>query len=89
MVSAPAAITRSLRRLLASSSGSGGAAACAAAAAPSNARGFAVAAGAAAQLRGPLLEIREYTLHPAGIKEYLQLTAANAELRRRLLPFAG
>lgn len=39
--------------------------------------------------KGPLLEIREYWLHPAGVKDFLKLTAATAPLRRGLLPFLG
>jgi hypothetical protein len=46
-------------------------------------------AGAAVPRAGSLLEIREYTLHPAGVKDYLALTAQTAELRGRLLPFLG
>lgn len=38
---------------------------------------------------GSLLEIREYTLHPSGIKDYLKLTAEHAKLRSSLLPFKG
>ncbi|KAF8071348.1 NIPSNAP3A [Scenedesmus sp. PABB004] len=46
--------------------------------------GFATAAA------GPgLLEIREYTLHPAGFKAFMALAAEAAELRGRLLPFLG
>jgi len=58
-------------------------------------RGLATAANAsaattaAAPRRGSLFEIREYTLHPSGIKDYLQLTAEHAELRSQLLPFLG
>lgn len=36
-----------------------------------------------------ILEIREYTLHPAGSKAFMQLAAENAQLRGQLLPFLG
>eukprot|EP00775_Hariotina_reticulata_P015155 gene15155-biopygen1975 len=36
-----------------------------------------------------ILEIREYTLHPAGSKPFMQLAAENAQLRKQLLPFLG
>lgn len=36
-----------------------------------------------------LLEIREYTLHPAGMGEFLKLAADTAQLRAKLLPFLG
>jgi hypothetical protein len=38
---------------------------------------------------GSLLEVREYTLAPSGMKEYLRITAEHAELRAHLLPFLG
>ncbi|GBF99804.1 hypothetical protein Rsub_12557 [Raphidocelis subcapitata] len=47
------------------------------------------AAAAPAAPSGSVLEVREYTLHPAGMKAYLKLTAEHAELRRSLLPFLG
>lgn len=55
-------------------------------------RGVATSAGttgAAVPRRGSLLEVREYTLAPAGMKDYLAMTAEHAELRSRLLPFLG
>lgn len=39
--------------------------------------------------KGPLLEIREYWLHPAGVKPFLALSAETAGLRRSLLPLVG
>ena len=52
------------------------------------ARGFASGSGAMPRT-GSLLEVREYTLAPGGIKDYLKLTAEHAHLRRSLLPFLG
>jgi hypothetical protein len=36
-----------------------------------------------------VLEIREYTLHPTGSKQFMKLAAENAALRSKLLPFLG
>jgi hypothetical protein len=36
-----------------------------------------------------ILEIREYTLHPTGSKQFMQLAAETAALRSKLLPFLG
>lgn len=36
-----------------------------------------------------ILEIREYTLHPVGAKQFMQVAADNAALRKQLLPFLG
>lgn len=36
-----------------------------------------------------ILEIREYTLHPVGSKQFMKLAAENAALRSKLLPFLG
>jgi hypothetical protein len=36
-----------------------------------------------------ILEIRDYTLHPTGSKQFMQLAAENAALRSKLLPFLG
>jgi hypothetical protein len=49
----------------------------------------AAAAAPPAVARGSVLEVREYTLHPAGVKPYLKLTAEHADVRRSLLPFLG
>jgi hypothetical protein len=34
-------------------------------------------------------EVREYTLKPEGVRDYLRLTAEHADLRKQLLPFLG
>lgn len=36
-----------------------------------------------------LLEMREYTLKPKGIKQFMALTNDMVDLRRQLLPFLG
>lgn len=36
-----------------------------------------------------LVELREYTLQPSGIREFIQLTTEKAPLRVRLLPLLG
>lgn len=36
-----------------------------------------------------IIECREYTLRPDGLKPYLQLLALHAERRKRLSPFLG
>ncbi|KAI8464487.1 MAG: hypothetical protein J3K34DRAFT_440321 [Monoraphidium minutum] len=51
--------------------------------------GLSAAAPVPAPAAGGLLEIREYTLTPAGMKEYLRLSHEAAGLRRSLLPFLG
>ena len=35
------------------------------------------------------VELREYTLHPQGIKPFIDLTAENVDVRKQLLPFLG
>lgn len=46
-------------------------------------RGFATSA------HSGLLELREYTMKPESIREFLKLTQDNVELRKSLLPFLG
>ena len=51
-----------------------------------------LAAAAAARDRGGhggLLELREYTLKPEGMRQFMNLTAEKCALRQRLLPFLG
>lgn len=43
----------------------------------------------AAPLQGGLLELREYTLKPAGIKTFMKVTSESMALRRQLLPLLG
>ncbi|KAL4857838.1 Protein NipSnap 3A [Chlorella vulgaris] len=50
-------------------------------------RCFSAAAGAASHTG--LLELRQYTMQPQGIKEFLRLTQDSVELRKSLLPFLG
>ena len=46
-------------------------------------RAWSSAAAAPAQ---SVFEMREYTLHPAGVKQFLQLSAEYAALRASLIP---
>ena len=36
-----------------------------------------------------ILEMREYTLYPQGMREFIQASSDKAELRKSLLPFLG
>ena len=47
------------------------------------ARRYASAAGAPAE---NVIELRQYTLHPSGVKQFLDLSAEHAEMRARLNP---
>lgn len=51
-------------------------------------RCFSASAPAAPPSYG-LIEVREYTIIPAGLASYHELTAKTAELRKSLLPFLG
>lgn len=58
----------------------------------SSALGFLQACGAArasSSMPSGIIEIREYTLAPDGMKQYLSLTTETASLRSQLLPFLG
>ena len=46
-------------------------------------------AAAGAEQHTGLVELRQYTLKPEGIKEFTRLTAEKVELRKQLLPFLG
>ncbi|KAF6240403.1 hypothetical protein COO60DRAFT_1709046 [Scenedesmus sp. NREL 46B-D3] len=57
---------------------------------PLVARAFSKSSGNQLQQHGlGILEIREYTLHPAGSKQFMKLAAEHAMLRSQLLPFLG
>lgn len=49
---------------------------------------FSTGAEAAAPGSG-IIEVREYNLHPQGVKDYLKLSTESATVRQKLLPFLG
>eukprot|EP00879_Flechtneria_rotunda_P023623 GHRR01024994.1.p1 GENE.GHRR01024994.1~~GHRR01024994.1.p1 ORF type:complete len:220 (+),score=50.15 GHRR01024994.1:747-1406(+) len=51
--------------------------------------GFVRALSNNAVVQPGVLEIREYTLHPASIKEFMKLATDNSKIRGQLLPFLG
>ena len=45
--------------------------------------------GTDASIHTGIVELRQYTLKPEGMKEFVRITAEKADLRNRLLPFLG